>query len=94
MLTDVQVGILSDRRKIPPYGLQGGKPGAMGKNETVTNGRAQRLPSKCTFYAPAGTVLRIETPGGGGWGRAQKKSKKGAEKKKALRRKAAGLSND
>jgi N-methylhydantoinase B len=82
MLADMQVGILSDRRKIPPYGLQGGKPGAVGKNEAVTNGRAQRLPSKCTFYAPAGTVLRIETPGGGGWGTAQKKSKKARKRKK------------
>ena len=35
MLADVQVGILSDRRKIPPYGLSGGSPGALGKNEMV-----------------------------------------------------------
>jgi N-methylhydantoinase B len=86
MLADVQVGILSDRRKIPPYGLQGGKPGSIGRNEIVINsrtrGRARPLPSKCTFYAPAGTVLRIETPGGGGWGRAQKNLKKVQKRKK------------
>jgi N-methylhydantoinase B len=68
LLTDVQAGILSDRRAQGPYGLAGGAPGATGKNELVTNGRAQRLPSKCTFRAPAGAVIRIETPGGGGWG--------------------------
>ena len=72
ILADVQVGILSDRRKLPPYGLSGGAPGAVGKNEIVVKGRARSLPSKCTFYAPSGAVLRIETPGGGGWGRHQK----------------------
>ena len=76
MLADMQVGILSDRRKLQPYGLSGGIPGHAGKNEIVVNGRARPLPSKCTFYAPAGAVIRIETPGGGGWGRAQRKRKK------------------
>ncbi len=69
MLTEVQAGILSDRRKLPPYGLMGGSPGATGKNEIVVNGKAQSLPSKCTFRALAGAVIRIETPGGGGWGK-------------------------
>ena len=72
-LTDVQVGILSDRRELPPYGLSGGKPGKAGKNELIVKGRARTLPSKCTFYAPAGAVIRIETPGGGGWGSAKSK---------------------
>ncbi|MBZ5643218.1 MAG: hydantoinase B/oxoprolinase family protein [Acidobacteriia bacterium] len=72
-LTDVQVGILSDRRELPPYGLSGGKPGITGKNELIVKGRARVLPSKCTFYAPAGAVIRIETPGGGGWGSAKSK---------------------
>jgi N-methylhydantoinase B len=92
MLADMQVGILSDRRKIPPYGLQGGKPGAVGKNEIVVKGSVRQLASKCTFYAAAGAVLRIETPGGGGWGKAHKSSKRGAGKKKALKHEAAGLS--
>ena len=30
--------------------------------------QAEELLSKCTLHVPAGTVLRIETPGGGGWG--------------------------
>jgi len=68
MLSGVQVAVLSDRRKIPPYGLSGGAPGAAGKTETILGGRARRIPSKCSFYAPAGTIVRIETPGGGGWG--------------------------
>jgi N-methylhydantoinase B len=86
MFADVQVGILSDRRKIPPYGLQGAKPGSMGRNEIIINrrnrGRVRPLPSKCTFYAPAGAVLRIETPGGGGWGGARTNLKKKARKGK------------
>ncbi|HVA93270.1 MAG TPA: hydantoinase B/oxoprolinase family protein, partial [Candidatus Dormibacteraeota bacterium] len=76
MLTDVQAGILSDRRKLPPYGLAGGEAGAMGNNEMVVEGRTRRLPSKCSFYAPAGSLIRIQTPGGGGWGRAKKVRRK------------------
>src|SRR6202040_1919145 len=89
-LVNTQVALLSDRRKIPPYGLSGGSPGAVGTNKVRTRVRAvlaarqnreravlaarlnevgfRRLPSKCSFHAPAGTVIRIETPGGGGWG--------------------------
>ena len=69
LLTETQVGLLCDRRKFPPYGLAGGKPGARGKNLLIVNGRARQLPSKCSLYAPAGAVVRIETPGGGGWGK-------------------------
>jgi len=68
LLTRTQVGLLGDRRRFAPYGLAGGKPGAKGKNELIVNGRRRRLPSKCSFYAPAGAVVRVETPGGGGWG--------------------------
>jgi N-methylhydantoinase B len=69
VLVDSQVGMLSDRRKIPPYGLAGGKPGAVGKNEVVVKDRRKKVPSKCGMYVPAGSVIRIETPGGGGWGK-------------------------
>src|SRR6266446_9463133 len=68
MLSGVQVAVLSDRRKIAPYGLSGGAPGAVGKTEKIADVRVRGLPSKCSFYAPAGTIVRIETPGGGGWG--------------------------
>jgi N-methylhydantoinase B len=72
MLTEVHAGILSDRRKLRPYGLMGGSGAHSGKNELVLAGRAHQLPSKCTFRAPAGAIIRIETPGGGGWGSAKK----------------------
>lgn len=73
LLTETQVSLLSDRRKFGPYGLAGGRPGAKGKNVLIANGRARQVPSKCSFYAPAGAVLRIETPGGGGWGRPKRR---------------------
>jgi N-methylhydantoinase B len=72
MLADVQIGLLTDRRKVPPYGLSGGLPGKVGKNELIVEGRIRKLPSKCSFYAPAGSILRIQTPGGGGWGAVQR----------------------
>ena len=69
MLAEVQAAILSDRRTMRPYGLNGGSPGKPGKNELAVKGQTQRLPSKCTFRAPAGALIHIETPGGGGWGK-------------------------
>ena len=83
MLADVQAGILSDRRKLRPYGLAGGSPGNPGKNEIVVKGMARRLPSKCTFRAPAGAIIRIETPGGGGWGKARKVPRNSRRKEKS-----------
>jgi N-methylhydantoinase B len=69
LLTEAQVGLLCDRRRFGPYGLAGGRPGAKGKNTLIVDGRPRQLPSKCGLYAPAGAILRVETPGGGGWGR-------------------------
>jgi N-methylhydantoinase B len=68
LLADAQVGLLCDRREFAPYGLAGGEPGARGRNNLLVKGRAKRLPAKCSLYAPAGAVVRVETPGGGGWG--------------------------
>lgn len=64
LLDPAQVTMLSDRRVFAPYGLQGGSEGARGR--TILNG--EELPGKCNVEAGAGAVLRIETPGGGGWG--------------------------
>jgi len=64
-LENADVTILSDRRKRGPYGLQGGDSGAPGKSLLGGN----QLPSKTRFNVRPGEALRIETPGGGGWGR-------------------------
>ncbi|MCL4524634.1 MAG: hydantoinase B/oxoprolinase family protein [Acidobacteria bacterium] len=68
LLTDTQVGLLCDRRETAPYGLAGGASGAKGKNELVVKRKSIRVAAKCSFYAPAGALVRVETPGGGGWG--------------------------
>jgi N-methylhydantoinase B len=74
MLAEVQAGILSERRKRGPYGLAGGSSGAAGKNELILKDCMQPLPSKSTFRIPAGGLIRIETPGGGGWGKTKRKT--------------------
>jgi len=75
LLTDTQVGLLSDRRKRGPYGLAGGADGAPGRNSIVEpNGKLIWLPGKCSLQAKPGSVLRIETPGGGAWGKHRRKS--------------------
>ena len=56
-----------------PWGLQGGEPGAPGENWVLRGGDergAETLPDKCTVRLQGGDVLRMLTPGGGGWGKA------------------------
>ena len=71
MLTDTSVTLLSDRRERPPYGAEGGEPGACGRNTLIRGGgnTEERLPGKVQISLKAGDRLRIETPGGGGYGR-------------------------
>jgi N-methylhydantoinase B/oxoprolinase/acetone carboxylase alpha subunit len=66
-LEPATVSILSERRVHPPFGLHGGEPGARGRNllDGVDVG------GKCTVEVKAGARLRIETPGGGGFGRSK-----------------------
>jgi len=71
MLEDVTVSLITERRISPPPGLAGGGPGAVGENWLLPGGdelRAERLLDKCTARLRAGDVLRMLTPGGGGWG--------------------------
>ena len=64
-----QVTLISERRKFSPYGTKGGKSGKKGRNTLITKGKRISLKSKCNFKAEPGDLLRIETPGGGGYGR-------------------------
>src|SRR5581483_3872025 len=68
LLADAQVTILADRRKLRPYGLHGGSPGASGITTLVRGDRAERQPGKCSISAMAGDIIGIESPGGGGYG--------------------------
>lgn len=64
-----QVTVISERRKFSPYGVQGGKEGKKGRNILVSRGKKTILNSKVNIKVNPGDVLRIETPGGGGYGR-------------------------
>lgn len=67
-LSPVTATIMSERRERPSYGLQGGQPGATGRNALISSGQETPLPGKVTVDLVPGDILRIETPGGGGWG--------------------------
>jgi N-methylhydantoinase B len=89
LLGDAQVTILADRRTTRPWGLRGGEDGAAGRTilsreRRIENSEEETLPGKCTREVPAGTRLRIESPGGGGWGEKSKKS--AAEPPKSVNR--------
>jgi N-methylhydantoinase B len=69
VLTDAQVTVLADRRSRGPYGLGGGSSGAPGR--TVVrheDGSEDELPGKTSVRLRAGDRVRVESPGGGGWG--------------------------
>jgi N-methylhydantoinase B len=68
MLGDAQVTLLADRRVFAPYGLRGGRDGALGRSSLVSGGEVKELAGKCSVAVKAGDVLRVESPGGGGWG--------------------------
>ncbi len=70
-LEPVTVSLITERRVSAPWGLGGGSPGAVGENWLLPGGdeaRAERLADKVTVRLDAGDVLRVLTPGGGGWG--------------------------
>jgi N-methylhydantoinase B len=68
-LEDVEVSVLSERRRRGAYGLAGGTEGRPGENRlTLPDGTEQALPGKFRRSLPAGARLTLETPGGGGWG--------------------------
>ena len=68
-LCPAEVTILSDRRDRGPYGLKGAKDGRTGRNTLIRRGRPTALPGRGNFRTQSGDVLRIESPGGGGWGK-------------------------
>jgi N-methylhydantoinase B len=72
MLTRAEMTLLAERRKFRPYGLEGGEEGAAGaaRVRRAASGEVMELPGKCSVQLEKGDVLRIETPGGGGWGKA------------------------
>jgi N-methylhydantoinase B len=64
VLEDCRLSVLTERRARGPLGVSGGEPGLPGRN--FVNG--EEIAAKETRQLRAGDVVRIETPGGGGWG--------------------------
>jgi len=70
VLTDAQVTLLADRRNRGPYGLAGGSDGAPGRTIIIRHdGSEEEIPGKTSVRLRAGERVRIESPGGGGWGK-------------------------
>jgi len=68
-LAPAVVTIVTERRRLPPWGLQGGGPGQRGRNLLRrASGETVELPGKGQFQLSPGDQLVLETPGGGGWG--------------------------
>jgi N-methylhydantoinase B/oxoprolinase/acetone carboxylase alpha subunit len=68
MLADTAVTVISERRRTAPYGAQGGHDGAVGRNIVVRQGVEEVTDGKVWLDLRAGDRLRIESPGGGGFG--------------------------
>jgi N-methylhydantoinase B len=69
VLAASRMSLLSDRRKRAPYGLQGGNAGALGRAFIIrADGSKEQLASKGSWDLRPGDRVRIETPGGGGFG--------------------------
>ena len=68
-LEAMTAGILANRRSVPPFGLDGGAPGGLGRNWVErADGSVEPLGSTATAQLRAGDAFVIETPGGGGFG--------------------------
>ena len=69
LLGDATVSFMTERREIEPWPLQGGEPGMKGRNLLIREGENQQFSGKARFSAKPGDKVRLETPGGGGWGK-------------------------
>jgi len=81
LLAPARVTVIAERRKLKPYGLAGGEPGAPGRTlvRRPAKGRVAgqniEMPGKFTIDLPKGAVITVASPGGGGWGRATRARK-------------------
>jgi len=69
LLVPTTATMLSTRRTRRPWGRDGGTPGAPGRTVLIhPDGREEELPAHFSRTLPAGSRVRVETPGGGGFG--------------------------
>jgi N-methylhydantoinase B len=70
LLSDAEVTLLADRRTRGPYGLSGASDGSPGRTTLIHRDSGEEVvPGKTSVHLNAGDRVRIESPGGGGWGR-------------------------
>jgi N-methylhydantoinase B len=70
VLADCEVTLLAERRTRGPFGLAGGEDGAPGTTSIIRHdGSLEQMPGKFSTRLQSGERIRIESPGGGGWGR-------------------------
>jgi N-methylhydantoinase B len=69
VLVDTEMTLLADRRERGPYGLAGGASGRSGFDTVSLNAGPRKIPAKTSHSLRPGDSLRVQTPGGGGWGR-------------------------
>lgn len=68
-LEPMTAALLTGHRRVPPYGMAGGEPGALGVNLVErADGSVEHLAGCAVVEAGAGDVLEVRTPGGGGYG--------------------------
>jgi N-methylhydantoinase B len=68
LLTGCEITVLSERRRHGPFGVAGGGPGQPGRNLLIRDGEPHELGGKFHTRARKGDRIRMETPGGGGYG--------------------------
>jgi N-methylhydantoinase B len=71
-LVPARMSLLADRRRLAPYGLDGGRDGKSGRDLLIRRGRTRPLDAKGSLELQPGDRVRLETPGGGGHGRSDK----------------------
>ena len=70
LLSPATISFMTERRKLSPWALKGGMPGKRGKNSILKkNGKEINCKSKQRLDLDEGDIIRLETPGGGGWGK-------------------------
>ncbi|WP_025209631.1 hydantoinase B/oxoprolinase family protein [Hippea sp. KM1] len=67
LLNKAEITVLSERRRLSPYGLEGGEAGKRGRNIIIRDSKEMEMPPKFTMKLNKGDIVRIETPGGGGY---------------------------
>lgn len=68
LLCPAEINLITERRRLAPYGLAGGAPGSCGENSLRRGNTTLPLPGKVNLQAESGDILCISTPGGGGFG--------------------------